>query len=145
MPSEGDYENDPTHDISRGVVAIYKDHTGRGPTDARTEFTATSAVTTVSGSLTKAEHMLVASGRVALVREMRRTFQEAMADITNLVETATGRECGTFLSDHDTESDVAVEMVVFKTSVASSSKAWSSADVRPDVAAEVVTRTTDSD
>ncbi len=50
---------------------------------------------------------------------MRRNFQDAMrADITDLVEAATGREAASFLSDHDTKSDVAVEMVVFKARVA---------------------------
>jgi len=109
-----------TRDISRGVVAIYKDYMGRGPTDAHTELTETSAVTTVSGSLTKAEHSLVADGKAELVRDMRRTFQDAMRqEIVDLVETATGREAGSFLSDHDTGSDIAVEMVLFKAPAAS--------------------------
>ena len=34
-------------------------------------------VTTVSGSLTKAERSLVADGKADLVRDMRRTFQDA--------------------------------------------------------------------
>ena len=73
------------------------------------------AITTVSGSLTKAERSLVAEGKAELVRDMRRNFQDAMRDdITAVVETATGRECGTFLSDHNAESDIAVEMVLFR-------------------------------
>ena len=112
MSPEGD---STTRDIRRGVIAVYKDNLGRGPTDAQTEITEISAITTVSGSLTKAEQSLVAEGKAELVREMRRNFQDAMReDITAVVETATGRECATFLSDHNVESDIAVEMVLFK-------------------------------
>ena len=102
-------------EISRGVVAIYKDYMGRGPTDAHTEITENAAITRVSGSLTKAEQSLVADGRAHVVREMRRHFQDAMgSEMTALVEAATGREAESFLSDHDTESDLAVEVVLLK-------------------------------
>jgi len=102
-------------EISRGVVAIYKDYMGRGPTDARTEVTENASVTRVSGSLTKAEQSLVADGKADVVREMRRNFQDAMAsEVTALVESATGREAESFLSDHDTETDLAIEVVLLK-------------------------------
>lgn len=103
----------PQKEISRGVVSIYKDYLGRGPTTARTAITDDSVVTTLQDSLTKAERSLVLGGEAETVREMRRKFQCAMrSDITELVEKVTGRECAAFLSDHDTETDVAVEMVV---------------------------------
>ena len=104
----------PQKEISRGVVAIYKDYLGRGPTTARTSISDDAAVTTLQDSFTKAERSLVESGEAETVREMRRKFQCAMReDITTLVERVTGRECVAFLSDHDTKTDVAVEMVVF--------------------------------
>ena len=66
---------------------------GRGPSDAQTELTGRSAITTVSGSMTKAEHSLVADGKADLVRDMRPSFQDAMRhEIIALVETATERE-----------------------------------------------------
>ena len=112
MPPEGD---SITREISRGMVAIYKDYMGRGPTDARTEVTENAAITRVAGSLTKAEQSLVASGKTHIVRDMRRHFQDEMgSEITALVESATGREAESFLSDHDTESDLAVEVVLLK-------------------------------
>ena len=80
-----------------------------------TEITENAAITRVSGSLTKAEQSLVADGRANVVREMRRNFQDAMAsEMTALVEAATGREAESFLSDHDTETDLAVEVVLLK-------------------------------
>ena len=104
----------PEKQISRGVVAIYKEYLGRGPTSARTEITAGAATTTLEDCLTKAERSLIEGGEAPTVREIRRKFQEAMrADITILVEGVTGRNTKSFLSDHDTIKDVAVEMVVF--------------------------------
>jgi uncharacterized protein YbcI len=100
--------------VSRGIVAIYKRNLGRGPTSARTEITAHASVTTLANSLTLAENSLVNGGEESAVREIRRKFQEAMRDeIVNLVEGVTGRKVASFLSDHDTGPDVAVEMVVF--------------------------------
>jgi uncharacterized protein YbcI len=101
-------------EISRGVVSIYKEYLGRGPTSARTEVTEHTAITTLSNALTKAERSLILRGESATVREMRRKFQLAMRkDITELVEEVTGRTTASFLSDHDTENDVAIEVVVF--------------------------------
>jgi len=100
--------------ISYGVVSIYKEYLGRGPTVARTEITQLGTATTLEDSLTKAERSLIESGQAPVVREIRRKFQEAMRDdITALVEDVTGRRVRSFLSDHDTVQDVAVEMVVF--------------------------------
>ena len=104
----------PEKEIARGVVTIYKEYLGRGPTSARTELTEHAAVTTLEQSLTKAELSLISAGDALTVREIRRKFQEAMrSDITELVERVTGRSTASFLSDHDTVNDVAVEMVVF--------------------------------
>ena len=56
MPTE---TGSPERQISRGVVAIYKDYTGRGPTHARTVITDFLSTTVVEDSLTKAERKLV--------------------------------------------------------------------------------------
>lgn len=104
----------PEKEIARGVVSIYKEYLGRGPTTARTELTGHAAVTTLQGSLTRAEQTLIEAGDAPAVREIRRKFQEAMRnDIASLVERVTDRPAASFLSDHDTVGDVAVEMVVF--------------------------------
>ena len=100
--------------ISRGITSIYKDFLGRGPTYAKTTITDDAAVTTLTNSMTRAEHSLVAKGEAETVREMRRKFQFAMREeITALVESTLNRKCVCFLSDHDTQNDIAVEMVVF--------------------------------
>jgi uncharacterized protein YbcI len=105
----------PERQISRGIVAIYKDYTGRGPTHAQTQITDVCSSTIVEDSLTKAERKLVDGGDAFTVREIRRKFQDAMRDeITELVQTVTGRETDTMLSDHHPINDVAIETVTFK-------------------------------
>jgi uncharacterized protein YbcI len=100
--------------ISRGVVAIYKDYTGRGPSYASTKITDAYSTTIIRDSLTKAERTLIEQGEAETVRSIRRKFQEAMADeICSLVATVTARECGALLSDHHPEDDVAIEAVMF--------------------------------
>lgn len=111
MPTES---GSPERQISRGVVAIYKDYTGRGPTSARTTISDLCATTIVKDSLTKAESRLVEVGDPETVRAMRRKFQEVMSnDIRALVEEVTQRKTSTFLSDHHAADDVAVEMIIF--------------------------------
>ena len=108
-----DLPND-RREISRGVVAIYKDYVGRGPTTARTTINDDHVTTLCSGSLTKAELKLVEEGDAETVREIRRKFQSAMrADLIALIERVTGRSAKAFLSDHDVITDVSVETLVF--------------------------------
>jgi uncharacterized protein YbcI len=101
--------------ISHGVVAIYKEYLGRGPTTARTTISDNLVVTVLEDSLTKAERSLVGKGEADTVRSIRRRFQAAMSeDVTKLVEEVTGRTSRTMLSDHNVEEDIAVEMVVLE-------------------------------
>ena len=103
--------------ISHGIVAIYKEYLGRGPTTARTTIAEDHVVTVVDDSLTKAEHSLVQGGDEDSVRGIRRKFQMALSeDITRLVEEVTGRKGRAMLSDHNVERDVAIEMVVLEPS-----------------------------
>jgi uncharacterized protein YbcI len=105
----------PEKQISRAVIAVYKDHLGRGPTSSHVEITARSVVTILEGSLTKAERTLVAAGEEETVRSIRRKFQDAMrSDITQAVENIIGRKARVLLSDHNAEHDIAIEAVVFE-------------------------------
>ena len=104
----------PTRDISRGVIAIKKEYTGRGPVKAHTSITESHVMTICEGGLTKAEERLVALGDAEAVRIMRRKFQEAMNEaVTELVERVTGRSVSSILFDYDVTNDVAVELVIF--------------------------------
>ena len=99
--------------ISRGMVAIYKDYVGRGPTDARTSIRDDAVVTVMRDGMTKAEQTLVENQGGATVRDIRRKFQEAMSDeVTKLVEATLQREVVCLLSDHSPSPDYAVEVVI---------------------------------
>ncbi len=101
-------------DMNRGMVAIYKQSLGKGPIGAKTEINDSFVATILRGSLTQAEQTLVDGGQGELVREMRRTFQDAMRGrIEGLASDVLGRESHSFLSDHDVANDVAIEVVVF--------------------------------
>jgi uncharacterized protein YbcI len=72
-------------------------------------------LTTCRNSMTKAETRLVERGEGEMVRAMRRKFQDVMRDdYIEMVEDITKRESESFLSDHDPETDVAIEVVTFR-------------------------------
>ncbi len=100
-------------EISRGMVSIYKDVMGRGPTKARTTIANDMVVTVLEDSLTKGERTLAARDREEAVRELRRGLQDAMrSEITKLVETILHREVVCFLSDHSPDPDYAIEVLL---------------------------------
>jgi uncharacterized protein YbcI len=102
-------------EISRGIVALYKEYMGRGPTSARTFINRDVVTCVVGDALTKAERQLAESDRGHVVREIRRQFQEAMSeDVKRLAAEVTGREVICMLSDHDPIRDIAVEVWVLE-------------------------------
>ncbi len=104
----------PGREISRGMVAIYKDYFGRGPTRVQTSITNEHVVVLLSDALTVVEQRLAQEGNHETVLSVRRKAQESMADdMTELVERLTGRTVSCLLSDHDVATDTAVEVIVF--------------------------------
>ncbi len=100
--------------ISRGTVAIYVDYMGRGPAHVLTTISDSSAMTICRESMTKAEKRLVERGEAESVRTIRRKFQDVMRDdYLRMVEGVVDRRAEAFLSDHDANADVAVEVVTF--------------------------------
>jgi len=99
--------------ISREMVALMKDYFGRGPTKARTYMRDNLIVVIMEDTMTKAELTLVRSGNIREVRDLRRLFQETIRDdACELVERLSGRTVAAYMSDHDTERDVAAEIFV---------------------------------
>lgn len=102
-------------DISRALVALFKDATGRGPGRARTYIEDGLVVTVLHDTMTKAERTLRDENLEDHVRSLRRIFQgtfreEAIA----VVERLTGRKVLAFLSDHAVDPDYAVEAFVLE-------------------------------
>jgi uncharacterized protein YbcI len=97
--------------ISTAVVHVFSQHTGRGPTRARTTLDGETVVVILHESLTKAERALVQAGREAEVLHLRRTFQETMrADLVAAVERLTEGNVQAFMSANHIAPDTAAEI-----------------------------------
>jgi uncharacterized protein YbcI len=101
--------------ISRAVVQLWHEHTGRGPTKARTTITEDLVVVLMADTLLKAERNLAAAGKVEQVLSMRRAFQDTMGEeLTAVVEGLTGRKVAAFMSHNHVDPDLAAEVFVLE-------------------------------
>jgi uncharacterized protein YbcI len=104
--------------ISTAVVHLFSDHTGRGPTKARTTIDGDLVVVILEDSMTKAERVLVGAGKTDEVLRMRRAFQDTMrVDLVAVVERVTRREVRTFMSANHTDPDAAAEVFLLERDV----------------------------
>jgi uncharacterized protein YbcI len=102
-------------DISRAIVALFKEATGRGPGRARTYIEDGLVVTVLHDTMTKAERTLKEEQHADQVRSLRRLFQGSFRDeAIAVVERLTGRKVLAFLSDHAVDPDYAVEAFVLE-------------------------------
>ncbi|MEZ5157162.1 MAG: DUF2294 domain-containing protein [Solirubrobacterales bacterium] len=105
--------HDRRREISRGMVGLFKEFVGRGPTDAHTYINDDVVVIILRDTLTLAEKSLAEGDRAALVREVRRGFQGAMRErAIQLVQQQTGHKVKAFLSDNSVFPDYAAEVFV---------------------------------
>jgi uncharacterized protein YbcI len=97
--------------ITRAMVAIYKEQFGRGPKRAHTHYCGPDGITCfLEESLTPVEHQLVAIGEHQRLRDIRMLFQYTAEDsFREAIESITGRKVVAFLSSIDTNADVATE------------------------------------
>ncbi|MEA2354950.1 MAG: hypothetical protein QOD61_1079 [Solirubrobacteraceae bacterium] len=101
--------------ISRAIVQIWHEYTGRGPTKARTTITDELVIVLMADTLLKAEKNLATDGKVDQVLSMRRAFQDTMqADLTAVVEDLTGRKVMAFMSHNHVDPDLAAELFVLE-------------------------------
>jgi uncharacterized protein YbcI len=108
-PSAGNLNRE----ISRAMVALFKEYVGRGPTHARSYIHDELVVVILKDTMIKAEKTLADEGEEELVRGVRRVFQgKFREDANGIVERLTGRKVLCFLSDHAIDEDVAVEAFV---------------------------------
>jgi uncharacterized protein YbcI len=107
---------DPTYsvraEISRGMVRLYKEQFGRGPTKARTEFAGPDIViSTLEDSFTPAERSMAEMGEDQRLRDTRVFFQHATEkDFCAVVERLLERKVRAFVSGIDTARDVSAEV-----------------------------------
>src|SRR6478735_3976483 len=88
-------------EISRGMVGLFKEYVGRGPTHAWTHINDGVVVVLLRDTLTVAEKNLAEYQRAAIVRGVRRGFQGTMGEATStLSQEQTGCKVSAFLSDN---------------------------------------------
>ena len=104
-----------SRDISRAMVALFKEVMGRGPTRARTYLQEGLVVTILYDTMTTAERTLKDEDKEDTVRSLRRVFQGTLReDAIAIVEQVTGRKVLAFLSDHAVDPDYAIEAFVLE-------------------------------
>jgi uncharacterized protein YbcI len=86
-------------EVSNGVVQIFRECYGRGPTKAKSYTFDNYVVCVLEDILTTVEETLVKNGEQELVRKVRITFQEAVSNrFIEAVENAMGRKVMTYHS-----------------------------------------------
>jgi uncharacterized protein YbcI len=108
-PNAGNFNRE----ISRAMVALFKEYVGRGPTHARSYVHDDLVVVVLQDTMIKAEKTLADEGEDDLVHGVRRVFQDKFReDANSIIEQLTGRKVLCFLSDHAIEEDVVIEAFV---------------------------------
>ena len=112
-PDDGPDRGRLAASISTAVVHAFTEHTGRGPTRARTYINENLVTVLLQDTLTKGERSLVSDELGELVLTMRKAFQRTMRhDLIAGIEQILGRTVIAFMSDNHLDPDVAVEVFV---------------------------------
>ncbi len=78
--------------LSNALVALMKEHYGKGPTAAKSFINDEYVLTVLEGGLTRNEETMLAAGRGDDVRDYRLSFQQVIRDeMCGAVERVTGR------------------------------------------------------
>lgn len=97
--------------ISNGMVRLYREYFGRGPTAAKTYALDDLVICVLRDGLTAAERTLFEHGRADAVREIRSAFQDAVAEeFKGVVEEMTNRRVIAFMSQAHVNPDLAIEV-----------------------------------
>jgi uncharacterized protein YbcI len=98
--------------ISTRIVAILRDHYGRGPMKAKTYALDDIVVVVMRGSgFTPLEKTIMESGQPQRVVDMRHDFQHIMTKrFTDTIEELTGRRVTAFLSQAHVDPDITMEI-----------------------------------
>lgn len=102
--------------LCNGMVGLYKEAFGRGPTKARAHFVGPDMlVVLLEHTLTVAERNLVAMGQHERLRELRLVAHYALEDsLRAIVERTLGRRTLAFMSGIDIRRDVCAELVTLE-------------------------------
>jgi uncharacterized protein YbcI len=102
-------------EVSNAIVGIFRECYGRGPTKAKTYRFDNYLVTVLEDILTTVEETLVKNGESRLVRQVRLTFQEQVANqFTGAVEEIMGRKVVTYHSQVTFDPPMGFEFFVLE-------------------------------
>jgi uncharacterized protein YbcI len=103
-------------EVTNGIVRLFSEYYGRGPTRAKSYLLDdTYVVTVLRDTLTTVERTLADSGHGGQVRSVRLTFQEALADTFKaVVEEAFGRKVVSYHSQLLIDADMGFELFVLE-------------------------------
>ena len=101
-------------EVSNGIVQIFSESYGRGPTKAKSYFLdETYVICVLEETMTTVERTLVETGKGDMVRQVRLAFQEALADeFKGIVSTALGRPVVGYHSQLTLDPDIGFEFFV---------------------------------
>jgi uncharacterized protein YbcI len=107
---------DELAEITNGIVRLFREYYGRGPTRAKTYMLEDRYVVTVlRDTMTTVERTLAQNGEQDMVRRVRLTFQEAMAaSFKGVVEDVLGRRVEAYHSQILIEPDVGFEFFLLE-------------------------------
>jgi uncharacterized protein YbcI len=112
-PDEPRTDGPLSAEITKAVVGVFRDYTGRGPTKARTFLNEELVHVLLEDTMTTAERQLAEGGEGEFVLALRRKFQTTMRDdLVNVVEQLGGRKVIAFMSVNTLEPDMALESFV---------------------------------
>ena len=107
---------DDLAEITNGIVRLFSEYYGRGPTRAKTYMLENRYVVTVlRDTMTTVERTLAQRGEQDMVRRVRLTFQEARAaSFKGVVEDVLGRKVEAYHSQILIEPDVGFEFFMLE-------------------------------
>jgi uncharacterized protein YbcI len=99
--------------VSDGIVALFKEYYGKGPTRTKTYYEDDLVICLLRGGFTRVEETLRDAGRGHEVILQRMAFQDVMRDrFESVIEQATGRRVIGFMSGNQQDPDMLCEIFV---------------------------------
>ncbi len=99
--------------ISDGLVGLFKEFYGRGPTRAKSYYQDDLVVCVLRGGFSPVEQTLLEAGRGTAVISQRMEFQDVMrARFESVIEDATGRRVIGFMSGNQQAPDIMCEVFI---------------------------------
>ena len=116
MTGTAEHTGSTLQEVSNAMVSLHKEHFGRGPTKARSNFAGPDGLMCVlEDALLPAERKMVELGEGDHVRDTRQRFQGATAEeFVKTVEGIVHRKVHAFASGLDAEQNVVFETFMFE-------------------------------